>query len=44
MAAYGGKQRDVFMCCTLCPAPSQHTCCSPALVLAVVSPIHCSRS
>ena len=36
MAAYGGKQRAVFLCCTLRHAPSQHTCCSPGPALAVV--------
>ena len=36
MAAYGGKQRAVFLCCTLRRAPSQHTCCSPIPALAMV--------
>ena len=36
MAAYGGKQRAVFLCCTLHSAPSQHTCCSPGPALAMV--------
>ena len=36
MAVYGGKQRAVFLCCTLRQAPSQHTCCSPRPALAVV--------
>ena len=37
MAAYGGKQRAVFLYFTLRHAPSQHTCCSPGPALAVVS-------
>ena len=37
MAAYVGKQRAVLLYFTLRHAPSQHTCCSPGPVLAVVS-------
>ena len=44
MAAYGGKQHAVLLYFTLLHAPSQHTCCCPVPALAVVSPIHCSRS
>ena len=44
MAAYGGKQRAVFLCCTLHSAPSQHTCCSPGPALAVVPSPPCTRS
>ena len=44
MAAYGGEQRAVLLYFTMCDALSQHTCCSPGPALAVVSPIHCSRS
>ena len=36
MAAYGGKQCAVFLCCTLRHAPSQHTCCCPGPTLAMV--------